>query len=476
MEKEKYIILRDREVMLTPLYWNTVSQTSQKSKQLFGVNQQLLYSYFKNGRNIQIYLKKYWNRAGEHIANLYFENINFLKKIKKLVKVENEEINRFILVLKKNNLSKLLFIELVNSAKKIEQQWLAYDEINVPPWFWAGDYFSQKLKINLRTSQDEYLILTTPVVITYASQLDSDLLKKIKLVKSNNSLIKKAAESLSNKYGWIPFGYDGLEYWDSAYFVKRIIEVLKDKNWQTKISKDIQGQKNVKRQKNKIIKKYKFNNRQIELIGIMNELALWTDERKKFEFTLHYHYSQILLEIGRRLKISYKNLKYLFVSELADLEKKKKELIRSSNLRMSGEFMLEIRNENIKLLGKQEKNIILKELQKQNKAGEIKGQVASSGLKTKYQGIAKIILSPTDSYKINNGDILVATMTSPDYIVAMNKAAGFITDEGGVTCHAAIVAREMNKPCIIGTKIATKLLKDGDLIDMNMGDGIIRKL
>lgn len=476
MKKEKYIILRERESMLTPLYWNTVSQTSQKTKQFFGVNQRLLYGYFKNGRYIQIHLKKYWDIAGKHIASLYFDNISFFKKNKKLIKTENEKINKFILVFKENDLSNLSFIKLVELAKKIEQQWLAYDEINVPTWFWAGDYFSQKLKANLQINNDEYLILTTPTVMTYASQLDGDLLKKAKLVESSGAPIKEVAELLSNKYGWLPFGYDGPEYWDSVYFIKRIREILKNKNWQTRVLGMIKEQKNLKRQKNTIIKKYKFNSRQIQLIGIMNELALWTDERKKFEFILHRYYSQILLELERRVGVPYKNLKYLFVEELIDLEKRKKELIRQSNIRMNNEFILEIRNGNIKLLNKQEKNIILKELQKQNSAGEVKGFVASKGFKDKYQGIIKIILSPADSYKINTGDILAATMTSPDYIVAMNKAAGFITDEGGVTCHAAIVAREMNKPCIIGTKTATKLLKDGDLIDMDMNNGIIRKL
>jgi len=57
---------------------------------------------------------------------------------------------------------------------------------------------------------------------------------------------------------------------------------------------------------------------------------------------------------------------------------------------------------------------------------------------------------------------------------AMNKASAFITDEGGITCHAAIVARELGKPCIIGTKIATKVLKDGDEVEVNADKGIVK--
>lgn len=67
-------------------------------------------------------------------------------------------------------------------------------------------------------------------------------------------------------------------------------------------------------------------------------------------------------------------------------------------------------------------------------------------------------------------------MTSVDFIPAMEKASAFVTNEGGVTSHASIVSREMNKPCIIGTRIATKIFKDGDLVEVDANNGIVRKI
>lgn len=58
-------------------------------------------------------------------------------------------------------------------------------------------------------------------------------------------------------------------------------------------------------------------------------------------------------------------------------------------------------------------------------------------------------------------------MTSPDYIMGIKKASAIITDEGGLTCHAAVVSRELGKPCIVGAKIATKILKDGQIIELH---------
>jgi len=70
--------------------------------------------------------------------------------------------------------------------------------------------------------------------------------------------------------------------------------------------------------------------------------------------------------------------------------------------------------------------------------------------------------------------IMIASMTRPDFIIAIKRAVAIVTDEGGVACHASIIAREMNKPCIIGTKIATKAIKDGDLIEVDAEKGIVK--
>lgn len=104
---------------------------------------------------------------------------------------------------------------------------------------------------------------------------------------------------------------------------------------------------------------------------------------------------------------------------------------------------------------------------------QLKGTVAQVGL---VRGRVKIVTSVQEISKVKKGDIMVTYMTSPNFLPAMKLAAGFVTNEGGLTCHAAIVAREMKKPCIIGTKVATKVLKDGDLVEVDANHGVVRKL
>lgn len=107
------------------------------------------------------------------------------------------------------------------------------------------------------------------------------------------------------------------------------------------------------------------------------------------------------------------------------------------------------------------------------KKKSFKGVVAYPG---KIVGKVKIVLDPYKFKGFQQNDILVTGMTRPDYLPLINKAAGLITDSGGILCHAAVVAREMKKPCIVGTEIATKILKNGDLAEVDANKGIVKIL
>lgn len=109
------------------------------------------------------------------------------------------------------------------------------------------------------------------------------------------------------------------------------------------------------------------------------------------------------------------------------------------------------------------------------RASEVRGIVVSKGAGN-VCGRARILLDPTRTHEFEQGDILLAPMTSPEYIFAMRKAAAVITDTGGLTSHAAIVSRELGIPCLVGTKVATKVFRDGDLIEVDITSGVARKV
>jgi phosphohistidine swiveling domain-containing protein len=101
---------------------------------------------------------------------------------------------------------------------------------------------------------------------------------------------------------------------------------------------------------------------------------------------------------------------------------------------------------------------------------KIKGSVAQKGL---AQGRVSIVNSVEDMVKVKDGDVIVSINTNPSLMPAIILCSAIVTDEGGIMCHASVVARELKKPCIIGTKIATKVLKDGDLVEVDAEKGVV---
>ncbi|MGB9853204.1 MAG: phosphoenolpyruvate synthase [Candidatus Bathyarchaeales archaeon] len=89
-------------------------------------------------------------------------------------------------------------------------------------------------------------------------------------------------------------------------------------------------------------------------------------------------------------------------------------------------------------------------------------------------GVAKVVLNPEEAAKVmRKGDILVAEMTNPDYVPFMKMAGAIVTDKGGVTCHAAIVSRELGIPCVVGTENATKLMASGKEYTVDARNGVV---
>ena len=104
---------------------------------------------------------------------------------------------------------------------------------------------------------------------------------------------------------------------------------------------------------------------------------------------------------------------------------------------------------------------------------EISGAIAHKGM---VRGAARIVRHRGELSKVLQGDVLIAPMTTPWYMPALKRAAAIVTDEGGITSHAAIVARELGIPCVIGTKIATTALHDGDEVEVDATNGVVRVL
>ncbi len=125
----------------------------------------------------------------------------------------------------------------------------------------------------------------------------------------------------------------------------------------------------------------------------------------------------------------------------------------------------------------QERPLDLEEIQRPSKKKlrglkQIKGIIANKGV---AKGKIRVVIKIQDLKKVKKGDILVTDETDPNFLPIMKKIKAIITDIGGVLCHAAIVSREIGIPCIVGTKIATRALKNGDLVEVDANRGVVIK-
>jgi pyruvate,water dikinase len=100
----------------------------------------------------------------------------------------------------------------------------------------------------------------------------------------------------------------------------------------------------------------------------------------------------------------------------------------------------------------------------------LRGLAASPG---RAAGRARLVASPAGGAALHDGDVLVAAMTSPDWVPLLRRAGALVTDGGGMTCHAAIVSRELGVPCVVGTRRATELLRDGELVTVDGAKGLV---
>ena len=187
-----------------------------------------------------------------------------------------------------------------------------------------------------------------------------------------------------------------------------------------------------------------------------------------------YYARPLLLEIARRIGLTEKNVVFLTAFEMIDLLRSRKK---------ADPALVADRREGFALLtGVSGGNVVqgtdLAYLQAcirldQAMPDQIRGQKGFAG---KATGKVFRVMTLDDLKCVPQGCILVSPSTTPAYVPALLKVAGIVTDEGGILCHAALISREMKLPSVIGTKNASRVLKDGDLVEVDADAGTVRKI
>jgi len=409
-----------------------------------------------------------YSKTNEHEYFIKQLHVKFLSNKNEIIKFKQRLLKTgkdYFLsaqVAKNVDLAKISQQKLLSLLKVHYQSWLNF---TVRIWVvWnSSEYFSELLgnllaektcQFGQEVKLPQYLKFVSTPIKNSSILLLNEKLNKYKAGK------KIDLNKLYKDFLWMPCGDLHGEPWNKEQFLDYVNNFQLSKNDGIKAldpGKDL-----------------KLNAEERLLIKVNKEMAYLRDYRDEIRRRTVYFARFLFQEVARRWQIPYEDLMFYSTPEVFELFKGHKLLTHELQARR-GDTIIIIKNKKMKVLFGKESDKFMKDITPVDNSAvkQITGLVASKG---NVWGIAKIISLDSDLKKINQGDIMVAVTTHPEYVIKMQLASAIVTDEGGLTCHAAIVAREMKKPCIVGTKIATKVLKDGDKIEVDAENGVVRKL
>lgn len=290
-----------------------------------------------------------------------------------------------------------------------------------------------------------------------------------------------------DKYFWIHNGFcKGIVLKEDYFFddLQRILIDYDQKKLIDEIDKLHHKVDYLKNKRHEEEKKYKIEKNTIIFFDLVRFFAFLQDERKVLVQKQVHCMEVILQEVSRRSSAKRNDFDRYLVMDVVDLLKSGTKL-SAQTLQKRSQFATfsYVEDEVLKtdyLVGEQAQEVIDFFGEEQRKHGcsndFFEGFVASIGEEGKvFTGKVRIVFDPFDN-DFQEGEILVTGMTRPEFMPLMKIAKAIITNEGGITTHAAIISRELKKPCIIGTRIATEVLKDGDLVEVDADKGIIKVL
>lgn len=431
-----------------------------------GKKEEVFFTYLKN-KKFTHYTTVDFQDMGRQLYKKYFPNkektIAWYEVGREILKNSNENSSKWKERIKENSSRE----NLLESYKVCSREFIEVcDTFSIGIWIaieaWQIDFnqiVSSLIKKNNLEDNQEKILATL-----------SKLWKKTALIEIAEKLRNgESPEKLAEEYQFI-------RDWALIWY-KPI-----DKNWFDTI-KSSKGREIETISQKEAIELLKPNSEEKKFLELSKYIIFFKDWRDDLRRHQVYNWSFLFDAIAKKFNIERQDLGYLTIEEIEECLKKEKIDHSLIKLRKDNPCVItaKIPKLTMEVLSKKDiekyeeilKQIDLNSSSETSKMSEVKGLIANKGI---VKGKVIIIQTHHDIKKVKPGDILVANTTHPNYLPAMQVAAAFITNEGGIISHAAIVARELNKPCIVGTKTATKILKDGDIIEVNANQGIVKIL
>jgi len=394
-----------------------------------------------------------------------------------------DEIFRIGKVWNDKDLSKLSTPALLSFQKKLfkpaELLWRKGQPQNLLEMH--NSFLSDKVKdiivarFGLRRRPEVFTALTAGLYDSLLERQDRDFIDLAKRASSSPDdklAYHPAVTAHFKKYAFMTYGWEGPAF-SLDYFVDNLKATRKNKKVLPAILEKL-SERGVLRKKQKAYLK-QLVPKERKLVELLRALLDSKAKRVDAHSQTYFLGDKLFSELGRRRGLSLNQLRTLDPLDFPSRYRK------ATADELNDDYMLAVYwwekgRVQKKYNGRKAKALIAgleSGLPKVKKVKELIGDLAYPG---KVRGRVRIVLYAQNFNDFKDGDILITKMTDPSYIQLMKRSGAVVTDIGGITCHAAIVARELRKPCLIGTKVATKVFKDGDMVEVDANKGVVKKI
>ena len=358
-----------------------------------------------------------------------------------------------------------LYLNWFSQFFEIVYPWFAIDEMKeniLEPWI------KKKYK-NKANEIIEKIFKPTNLPLSSIEQLDFLKIYSAKGIR-RGVLMKKHKK----KYDFLAVHQLEDRPFDLNYYQSRIKNIKKSEY--SEVKNNLKKAKSEITEANKLQATLKFPEKYDALLSLIRSFAYLRTNSIDHMMMAYKTFQKPLTKIAQKLGINLEELTFLTFYEIENGLKNKIDLKEKARKRMQNGYLYLIGSQASYLFQDRKGVEIFRSFEKFTDVykSDRKKITGTSAFPGKATGKARVIFDRRLAGELKKGEILVTTMTSPDFVPAMKRAKAIVTNEGGILCHAAIMARELRKTCIIGTKIATDVIKTGDLVEVDANNGIVK--
>jgi phosphohistidine swiveling domain-containing protein len=295
----------------------------------------------------------------------------------------------------------------------------------------------------------------------------------IESLPSASPALSERLESHYEAFCWLPYGPNG-PAWTREEIVRSIQNVLRDgTDPRSRLNELTQEQAQVREQQELLYKALKVDEHHKRLFVIAQDSVYLKALRKDATSYGFYCAEKLFRQAAKRMGLAMSQLRMLFPEELLAGLTKGGTDAGESNARIEASVYLIRGGGEEFLTGEAARGLIEEMRRAESPAADRSELLGTCAVAGRARGRVKIVNSPADIPKMEKGDILVSYVTDVNLEPAMIKAAAIVTDSGGMTSHASIFAREFGITCVVGTKVSTKVLCDGDEVEVDADRGLV---